>query len=130
MTYYYHKIYTILVEMHKAFKTVLWANQPYVDDYLNSMAILTVEGIIRSIKPLPEAAEKEPKLMEIVETLRVSQEELLLANVQEMSYLLQSPADVTVVVGSGRVETVSRLKFPISRFPDSEIANLSSGFFR
>ncbi|PPQ88388.1 hypothetical protein CVT25_011267 [Psilocybe cyanescens] len=105
VTYYYHKIYTILVEMHKAFKTVLWANQPYVDDYLNSMAILTVEGIIRSIKPLPEAAEKEPKLMEIVETLRVSQEELLLANVQEMSYLLQSPADVTVVVGSGRVET-------------------------
>ncbi|KAH9480236.1 hypothetical protein JR316_0006834 [Psilocybe cubensis] len=105
VTYYHSKIYAILVDMHKAFRTVLWANQPYVDDYLNSMAVLTLEGILRSIKPLPSTAEKEPKLMEIVERLRASREELILSNLKEMSYLLQSPADVAVIVGSGRVET-------------------------
>lgn len=104
--------------MHKAFRTVLWANQPYVDEYLNSNGILTLEGILRSIKPLPVTAEKEPKLMEIVETLRTSQEELILANLKEVSYLLQSPADVAVVVGSGRVETVSLLPLSICRFVD------------
>jgi len=110
VTHYYHKIYTILVQMHATFKTMLWANQPYADDYLNSWAILNLEGIMRSIKTLPEGSGKEPKLTELAESMRNSQEALILSNLKEVSFILESPADVAIVTGEGRVEKVSRIE--------------------
>ncbi|KAF9562462.1 hypothetical protein CPC08DRAFT_376954 [Agrocybe pediades] len=104
-THYYHRIYTMLVEMHATFKTTLWANQPYADGYLNSWGLLMVEGILRSIKPLPPSSEKEPMLSELEETMRQSQEALIETNLKEVSYILDSPADVAIVAGTGRVET-------------------------
>ncbi|KAF4609963.1 hypothetical protein D9613_010377 [Agrocybe pediades] len=104
LTYYYHKIYTTMIEMHESLKFAHPANRSYVEIYLNYYYFLAIEGVLRSIKVLPDDARHEPKLVEIAENIRILQEQRLSANLNEISFLLESPENVRLVVGTGRAE--------------------------
>ncbi|KAF4609988.1 hypothetical protein D9613_010358 [Agrocybe pediades] len=105
LTYYYHKIYTTMIEMHESLEFVHPANRSYVEIYLNYYYFLAIEGVLRSIKVLPDDARHEPKLVEIAENIRNLQEQRLSANLNEISFLLESPENVRLVAGPARAET-------------------------
>ncbi|KAF4610197.1 hypothetical protein D9613_010367 [Agrocybe pediades] len=105
LTYYYHKIYTTMIEMHESLEFVHPANRSYVEIYLNYYYFLAIEGVLRSIKVLPDDARHEPNLVEIAENIRNLQEQRLSANLNETSFLLESPENVRLVAGLARAET-------------------------
>jgi len=106
LTYYYHKIYTTMIEIHQALEDAHPSNRSYVEIYVNYYYFIRIEGVLRSIKVLPDDARHEPKLVEIAENMRNLQEQRLFANLSEISFLLQSPANVLLVAGVARAETV------------------------
>jgi len=106
ITSYRCKIYSIVQRMHEVLLTAHPANRSYVDEYLNHPSRNRLEALLRSTKPLPDGAPKDSKLIEAAELMASLQEERLMSNLREMSFVMESPADVTLVAGSGKVETV------------------------
>ncbi|KAF9551230.1 hypothetical protein CPC08DRAFT_729061 [Agrocybe pediades] len=105
LTYYYHKIYTTMIEMHESLEFFHPANRSYVEIYLNYYYFLAIEGVLRSIKVLPDDARHEPNLVEIAENIRNLQEQRLSANLNEISFLLDSPENIRLVAGPARAQT-------------------------
>lgn len=95
-----------MLEMHEVFTSVHLANRAYVCRYLNHANFQRIESLLRSTKPLPSDARKEPKLSEIAESMKTLQERRLLDNLKAMSFVVDSPADVSLIAGYGRVEKV------------------------
>ncbi|KDR82349.1 hypothetical protein GALMADRAFT_817903 [Galerina marginata CBS 339.88] len=102
---YRTKLYSIMLEMHHAFSSVHLANQAFVGCYLNDLNFLRIEGLLRSTKPLPHNARKERKICDIAASVAASMEHRLLTNLKEMSFVVDSASDVTLIAGSRRVET-------------------------
>lgn len=79
-------------------------NRNYVCYYLDFYYFRSIEGILRSIKPLE--APKEPRLLELVKSMSEIQEKRLSRNLEEISYVIDSQSVVSLVGGSSRPETV------------------------
>lgn len=62
---------------------------------------------MRSVKPLPDNMPKDSKLSEIAESMATIQKKQLLANLQEVSFLIKSASDAVLIAGPDRIETVS-----------------------
>ncbi|KDR79356.1 hypothetical protein GALMADRAFT_265823 [Galerina marginata CBS 339.88] len=105
ITNYRTKLYSIMLEMHEVSASVHLVNRAYVGYYLNHDYFQWIEGLLRSIKPLPSDARKQPKLSEVAASMATLQEGRLLTNLKAMSFVIESPSDVNLIAGSGRVET-------------------------
>jgi len=109
---YKQKIYATMREMHKASESAHPANRAYVNHYLNYEDFRSVEGILRAIKPLPQDAYKKPRLTDLVDAMKDIQEHRLSKNLIEISYVIETTSDATLVAGSGlRAEIVSHFPF-------------------
>ncbi|KDR82341.1 hypothetical protein GALMADRAFT_237605 [Galerina marginata CBS 339.88] len=117
ITGYRTKLYSIMLEMHDAFSSVHLANRAFVGIYLNDWYFRRIEGLLRSMKPVPYDARKEQKISDIAASVAASEEKRLLANLTAMSFVIDSPADVSLIAGSRRVETwiLPLLLFVLSR---------------
>lgn len=108
ITNYHRKIYSLIHQMYEALGSVLPVNRYYTNYYFDHWTILHfVEGLLRSTNPLPEDAPKDSKLSELAKAMANLSEQRILANLKDVSFTIKSSADVTLIVGSGRVETVS-----------------------
>lgn len=96
--------------MHELVPLIHPANQYYVNRYLYMHVINHIEAILRFTKDVG-ADGRSPKLRELALSYADIQEATLMANLQEMSYIISSPADANLVAGGARVETVSPLQF-------------------
>jgi hypothetical protein len=92
--------------MHEALLSALPANRSYVDEYLNHSCFNRIEALLRSIKPLADNARKDSRVSEIAESMAKLQESRLKANLMEVSFVVESVPDVSLVAGLGRIETV------------------------
>lgn len=95
------------MEIHELLPSIHIANRTYIDDYLGDISFRRIESLLRSIRPLPEDAGKEPKLSEMTMSIANAELRRLNANLKELSFLLESAPDVADIGGEGRVETVS-----------------------
>ncbi|KAF8966317.1 hypothetical protein BDZ97DRAFT_1917696 [Flammula alnicola] len=105
ITNYRWNIYSVLLEMHDALPSIHLANRSYIDEYLSEIPFRRVEAVLRSIRPLPDSADKESKLSEMANSIANAELQRLLANLNEMSFILESSLDVNAVGGTERVET-------------------------
>jgi hypothetical protein len=94
-------------KLHKISSTVLTVNRKLVAMYLDDYDYFRIEGILRHISPLSDYIPRDTKLVEVCASVAAAQEERLKTNLQKLSYVLRSPADVALVIGNGRLETVS-----------------------
>ncbi|KAF8970857.1 hypothetical protein BDZ97DRAFT_1407102 [Flammula alnicola] len=117
ITNYRSKLYSIVQQMHNALLSAHPANRSYVDEYLNHPSFNRLEALLRSITPLPDNAHIDSKLTEIADSMTSLLERRLVLNLTEMSYILESPATVSLVAGTGRIETwiLSLLYLVLSR---------------
>lgn len=104
---YRDKIYSTLRQMHEECKSALPANHIYISHYLDYYWMRSIEGVLRSIKPLPQGFSKDPKLLELVNSMTTIQEQRLAKDLSTLSYVIKSTADVLLIAGSERIETVS-----------------------
>ncbi|KAF5325407.1 hypothetical protein D9619_010006 [Psilocybe cf. subviscida] len=103
ITQYRDKIYDILVQMHEILPSLHPANRVYVDHYLDGNSIGTIEGILRSTKSVTHA--QHGQIAELAQFYADAQETALRTNLQEVSYLISSVADATLVAGPARAES-------------------------
>jgi hypothetical protein len=111
VTEYRTKIYSILLEMHELLPLVHPGNYVIVDDYLDSYGILYVEALLRSTKELPSNYRLDSKLSDLAVSYTAHHENILKKNLDTISFSISSHADVTLVAGSARVETVSSMPY-------------------
>lgn len=95
-----------MLEMHEVFDSVCLANRTFFGYYLNDVFFRRIEGLIRSVKPLPTDVRKEPKISEIAASVAALETQRLSTNLKEMSFIVESPSNVSLIAGSGRAETV------------------------
>lgn len=95
--------------MHELLPLIHPANQYYVDRYLYSYVVDHIEAIIRSTKDVG-ADRQSPQLSELALFYADIQEAALKTNLEEVSYIISSPADANLVAGATRAETVSLLQ--------------------
>ncbi|KAF5318870.1 hypothetical protein D9619_010940 [Psilocybe cf. subviscida] len=105
ITDYRSKIYGIMQKLHKISSNVLAVNRKLAAMYLDDFDYFRIEGILRHISPLASDVARDPKLVEVSASILVAQEERLKKNLHELSYILGTPADVALVIGTGRLET-------------------------
>lgn len=101
------RIYRVMQKLHATAANVLSINRKLTDLYMDDEDYFRIEGILRSIRPLPQGDPRDPPLVDLASSIATAQEERLKKNLEELSYVLRSPADVALVIGSGRLETVS-----------------------
>lgn len=94
-------------KMHVMASKVLSVNRKLTDLYMDDWDYFRIEGILRPIRPLPQDVPRDPPLAGLASSIAKAQEERLKKNLEELSYVLRSPADVALVTGSERLETVS-----------------------
>lgn len=94
-------------ELHASAGNVLSVNRKLTDLCIDGWDYFRVEGILRPIRPLPQDMSRDPPLEELATSIATAHEERLKKNLEELSYVLRSPADITLVIGNGRLETVS-----------------------
>ena len=104
---YRRKIYSSLLEMHDLLPLVHPANCVVVDDYLDSYGILYVEALLRSTKELPTNYQFDSRLSDLAASYVRRHENILKNNLDTISFSISSDADVNLVTGSSRAETVS-----------------------
>ena len=97
-----------MIQMHRMASKVLLVNRKVVHMYLDSEPFFRLESILRSTKPLPDSVVRDPELVKIADEIAAAQERRLRENLKTMGYLVQSPEDVALIAGSGRLETVSQ----------------------
>ncbi|KAF8912168.1 hypothetical protein CPB84DRAFT_1957799 [Gymnopilus junonius] len=105
LTNYKDKIYSVLHHMLQAIDSIHPANRAFADYYFNANILRRVEALVRSIKPIPVNTSKDSKLSEMAESMASLQEKRLLANLQEVSFIIKSTSDVRLIAGSSRIET-------------------------
>lgn len=106
MTNYRARLYTIVQQIHRVVLHVYPPNRAYADEYMSNKSFNTLEALLRSITPLPDKARIDSRLADIVESMSSLMETRLMKNLEEMHFVLESPATVNLVVGTGRVEAV------------------------
>lgn len=97
--------------LHAVAANVLSVNRKLTDLYMDDWYYFRIEGILRPIRPLPQDMSRDPPLAELAISIATAQENRLKKNLEGLSYVLRSPADVALVIGSGRIETVSFLSY-------------------
>jgi hypothetical protein len=115
ITDYRSKIYGLMQKLHKISSNVLVVNRKLVAIYLDDWDYFRIEGILRHIGPLASNVSRDTKLVEVSASIAAAQEERLKKNLNELSYVLRSSADVALVIGNGRLETVSLPNMSYSR---------------
>ncbi|KAF5325408.1 hypothetical protein D9619_010005 [Psilocybe cf. subviscida] len=103
ITQYRDKIYDILVQMHELLPSLHPANRVYVDEYLNGYSMDTIEGILRSTKSVTDG--QQSQIAELAQFYTDTQETALRTNLKEVSYVISSVADATLVAGPARAES-------------------------
>ncbi|KAF5325471.1 hypothetical protein D9619_010061 [Psilocybe cf. subviscida] len=103
---YRDKIYDILIRMHELLPLIHPGNQRYVDRYLDCYVMGHIEAALRSTKDVG-VDRQSPQLKELALFYADIQETALKTNLEEMSYIISSPADANLVVGAARVEAAS-----------------------
>jgi hypothetical protein len=91
-------MYELLPSLHPA-------NRVYVDEYLNGYSMDTIEGILRSTKNVTDG-QNSTQIAELAQFYADTQESALRTNLQEVSYVISSVADATLVAGPARAESV------------------------
>jgi hypothetical protein len=105
ITQYREKIYDILVQMHELLPSLHPANRVYVDEYLNGYSVQNIEGILRSTKSVTDG-QHNSQITELAQFYADAQESALRTNLKEVSYVISSVADATLVAGPARAESV------------------------
>lgn len=80
-------------------------NQKLAHNYLDYSAIYLVEVTLYGLQSL-SLHKTDSRLTEVATTIAEAQEQHLHTNLKAMSHLIQSPADVTVIAGTDKPETV------------------------
>lgn len=111
--------------MHELLPSLHPANRVYVDEYLNGYSMDTIEGILRSTKSVTDG--QQSQIAELAQFYTDTQETALRTNLKEVSYVISSVADATLVAGPARAESVgSILLFECRRF--LLVMDFDSGF--
>ncbi|KAF5325410.1 hypothetical protein D9619_010003 [Psilocybe cf. subviscida] len=103
ITKYRDKIYDILVQMHELLPSLHPANRVYVDEYLDGYTMETIESILRSTKSVTDG--QHSQIAELAQVYADAQEAALRTNLEEVSYVISSVADATLVAGPARAES-------------------------
>lgn len=88
------------------------ANRVFVDEYLNSYSIATIESILRSTKSLTDT--QPSQIAALAQFYADAQESALRTNLKEIAYVISKEEDATLVAnalvagpaGSARAESV------------------------
>lgn len=102
------KVYILVQGIHQALSSVHPANRSYAEEYMSNKSFNVLEAMLRSVTPLADNTRIDADLAGMANELSTLLESRLLMNLEEMSFVLESPATVNLVVGSGRVETVRK----------------------
>ena len=108
ITTYRTKVYILAQQIHQALSSVHPANRSYAEEYMSNKSFNVLEAMLRSVTPLPDNTRIDAKLAGIADSMSTLLESRLMMNLEEMSFVLESPATVNLVVGSGRIETVRK----------------------
>lgn len=106
ITQYRNKIYDTLVHMHELLPSLHPANRVFVDAYLNGYCMDTIEGILRSTKSVTDCNSQQSQITTLAQFYADAQETALRTNLKEVSYVISSVADATLVAGPARAESV------------------------
>lgn len=90
--------------MHELLPLLHTANRVFVDDYLDSYSVHTVEAILRCTRGITDS--QQSQITELAQLYADAQESALRANLKEISYVISSVADVTLIAGPARAESV------------------------
>jgi hypothetical protein len=82
------------------------ANLRYVNWYLDCYSMRHIEAMLRSTKDVG-VDKQNPQLKQLALAYADIQETALKTNLEEMSFIISSPADANLVAGAFRVEAVS-----------------------
>ncbi len=96
------KVYILVQGIHQALSSVHPANRSYAEEYMSNKSFNVLEAMLRSVTPLADNTRIDADLAGMANELSTLLESRLLMNLEEMSFVLESPATVNLVVGSGR----------------------------
>ncbi|KAF5318871.1 hypothetical protein D9619_010941 [Psilocybe cf. subviscida] len=102
---YRSKIYRVMQTLHLIAANVLPVNRKLTDLYMDSWDYYRIEGILRPIRLLPQDVSRDPPLAGLATAIATAHESRLKNNLEKLSYVLRSPADVALVIGTERLET-------------------------
>lgn len=91
--------------MHEFLPSLHPANRVYVDEYLNGYSMDTIEGILRCTKSVTDG-QHNSQISDLAQFYADTQENALRTNLKEVSYVISSVADATLVAGPARAESV------------------------
>jgi predicted metal-dependent HD superfamily phosphohydrolase len=94
--------------MHELLPLIHPANQRHVNWYLDCYSMRHIEAMLRSTKDVG-VDKQSPQLKQLALFYADMQETALKTNLEEISYIISSPADANLVAGASRVEAVSIL---------------------
>ncbi|KAF9476107.1 hypothetical protein BDN70DRAFT_882808 [Pholiota conissans] len=101
---YQSRIYSILLQMHKALPSINVANRTYVNDFLSRNVFRRVEALCRSLKPLPSVSRQDSKLFSVANDVASWQLERLESSMSAMGFVIESAFMTTTISGSSRIE--------------------------
>lgn len=96
--------------MHRDLESVKADNRSIIDWYLNLDCFRTIEQLLRSTKTVNETQRLDAELASLTDTYVRSEEERLEKNLKSVGYHIDSPATVSLITGSRRIERVRQLR--------------------